>query len=230
MKILHIPGDWAAPIALTLVAAGIFLREVAVSDQYAMPAGNPMAVVFMTVATFLAVAAVRGRSIEDSATVYYSDAKPTTFVFVAFGSLFLLFGILFPAFAIQEKYLGGLIWALILDLAWFWLVYIILFKVHIVAFNADKTFLTMKGKPWSFTRHHKASDFQGLSIETQYDPTTVRNQGARRMYCTYAVNGEKKVLLLRDTTIEKARETVKTITHLTGLKLVDDRSGVCKND
>lgn len=222
MKQLHIPGDWSAPIAFALVAAVIFLRDLAVLDQYAMPAGNLIAGIFLAVAVFLAVAAVRGRSIEDSATYYYSDAKLTEFVFVAFGVLFLFLGVLAPAFAIQEKYLGGLIWALILDLGSLSLVYTILLKVHIVVFNVDKTFLTMKGKPWSFTRRYKASDFQSLSMGIQHDATTVRNRGATRMYCTYAVNGEKKILLLRDSSIEEARETVKNITHLTGLKLVGE--------
>lgn len=222
MKQLHIPGDWSAPIAFALVAAVIFLRDLAVSDQYAMPAGNLIAGIFLAVAVFLAVAAVRGRSIEDSATYYYSDAKPTEFVFVAFGVLFLFLAVLGPVFAIQEKYLGGLIWSLILDLGFLSLVHTILLKVHIVVFNVDKTFLTMKGKPWSLTRRYKVSDFQDLSLGIQYDPTTVRNRGSTRMYCTYAVNGEKKILLLRDSSIEEARETVKNITHLTGLKLVGE--------
>jgi hypothetical protein len=222
MKQVHIPGDWAAPIAFALVAAVIFLRDIGVSDQYSMPAGNLIVGIFLVVAAFLAVAAVRGRSIQDSATVYYSDAKPTEFVFVAFGAGFLFLAVLGLAFAIQEKYLGGIILALIMSSGAFYLVYIIILKVHIVAFNTDKTFLTMKAKPWSLTRHYKASDFQSLSMGIQYDATSVRGLGATRMYCTYAVNGEKKVLLLRDGTIEEARETVKNITRLTGLKFVGE--------
>lgn len=220
MKQIHIPGDWAAPIAFALVAAGTFLRELAVSAEYAFPGGNFIALAFLVVAALLSVAAVRGRSIEDSATYYYSDAKPTEFVFVAFGAGFLFLAVLGLAFAIQEKYLGGIILALIMSSGAFYLVYIIILKVHIVVFNVDKTFLTMKGKPWSLTRHYKASDFQSLHLGIQYDGKVARSHGPTKMYCTYAVNGEKKVLLLRDTTIEKARETVKNITHLTGLKLL----------
>jgi hypothetical protein len=220
MKQLHIPGDWAAPMAFALVGAGIFLRDIWASEQYDMPGGYIIALVFLTVATFLSVAAVRGRSIQDSATVYYSDAKPTEFVFVAFGAGFLFLAVLGLAFAIQEKYLGGIILALIMSSGAFYLVYIIILKVHIVVFNVDKTFLTMKAKPWSLTRHYKASDFQGLSIGIEYDGKVARSHGPTKMYCTHAVNEGKKVLLLRDTSIEKARETVKNITRFTGLKLV----------
>ncbi len=222
MKQLHIPGDWAAPMAFALVGAGIFLRDMWASEQYDMPGGNIIAGIFLVVAAFLSVAAVRGRSIQDSATVYYSDAKPTEFVFVAFGAGFLFLAVFGLASVIQEKYLAGIVLALIMSYGVFYLVYIILLKVHIVVFNTDKTFLTMQGKPWSFTRHYKASDFSSLSMGIQYDGKVARSHGPTKMYCTFAVNGEKKVLLLRDTSIEKARETVKNITRLTGLKLVGE--------
>lgn len=221
MKQIHIPGDWAAPIAFVLVAAGTFLRELAVSAEYAFPGEKFISLAFLVVAALLSVAAVRGRSVEDSATYYYSDGKPTAFVFVAFGAGFLFMGALSLLFALQEKDFAALIWALILNLGFLWLAHMCLLKVQIVVFNTDKTFLTMQGKPWSFTRRYKVSDFSSLSMGVEYAASTGINASARRLYCTYTTSEGKKVLLLRDTSIEKAQETVKNITRLTGLKLVD---------
>lgn len=218
MKQLHIPGDWTAPIAFALVALGIFLRDIASSDQYDIPGGNMIAVVFLAVAALLSVAAVRGRSIQDSATYYYSDAKPTEFGSVSVGALTLFFGTFILSFALQEKDLKILIWAFIMDSCIFWFTYRSILSLQLVVFNTDKTFLTMKGKPWSLTRNYKVSDFQSLCMTA--DLYRGRYTQSRVIYSTYAVNGKKKVLLLRDGSIEKARETVKNISRLTGLKLV----------
>ena len=219
MKQLHIPGDWAAPIAFALVAAGTFLRQSNVSAEYAIPGGNLIALACLVVAVLLAVAAQRGRSIEDSATYYYSGGAPTSLVFVGFGTLFLPLGTFAPVGALQVEDWGGRIWGLGFSLGALWLAYTFLLKVQIVVFNVDKTFLTMQGKPWSFTRHYKASEFSSLSMDVKFSPR-FNGVGNVKHYCTYAMNGGKKVLLLRDTSTEKARETVKNITHLTGLKLV----------
>lgn len=221
MAKLHIPGDWAAPIAFALVAAGTFLRQINVSAEYAFPGGNLIALAFLAAAVFLAVAAVRGRSIEDSATYYYRDGNPTSFFFVAFGAGFLFMGILSLAFALQGKDFGALIWALILSPGFLWVAHMCLLKVQIVVFNTDKTFLTMQGKPWSFTRSYKVSDFSSLSVGVKFSPR-FNGAGNVKHYCTYAVNERKKVLLLRDSSIEEARGTVKNITRLTGLKFVGE--------
>jgi len=220
MKQLHIPGDWAAPIAFALVAAGTFLRELGVSAEYAFPGGNLIVLALLAVAVFLAVAAVRGRSIEDSATYYYSDGNPTSFFFVAFGAAFLFMGIFTLAFVLQEKDFGALIWGLgFFGPGCLWVAHMCLLKLRIVVFNTDKSFLTMQGKPWSFTRHYKTSDFSSLSMDVKFS-TRLNGAGNTKHYCIYAVNEGKKVLLLRYPSVEKARETLKNITRLTGLKLV----------
>ncbi len=221
MKQIHAPGDYAAPITFALAAIITFLRNINISADYALPGGNLLALVFLAIAVFLTIAAVRGRSIEDSATYYYCDGKKTSFLFVAFGTGFLLLGTYIPLFALQENSLKILIWALIMSLCSFLVTYFCILKLRIVVFNVDKTFLIMQGKPWSFTRHHKVSDFNNLMMGVEFS-ARYRSAGHEKHYCTYVINGAKKVLLLRDSSIEEARLTVKNITRLTGLELIGE--------
>ena len=92
---------------------------------------------------------------------------------------------------------------------------------RITVFNPDKTFWTMIGKPWSFTRRYKASDFEELVVskDFSYAGQLGMIQYWQRHFFIFAVKHKKAVLLLRDNSWEEAETSLKELSRLTGISI-----------
>lgn len=219
MAKLHLPGDWAPTVVFALAGVPLYLIPAEPGAE-AIPGKTTLGLIFLGLAVLLGIAAFRGREIEDSAVYYYWKSLDTSFGPVVFSALLVFFGSNFLLMGLQE------LSPYLLFFGVGFLVFVYSFTLHarITVFNKDKTFLTMIGKPWSLTRHYSAKDFDGLAMTTDFSYAGQLGmiQSWRKHYFIFAINGKKKVLLLREYSKEGAEKSLKELARLTGLKQVHE--------
>lgn len=237
MAKLHLPGDWAPTLVFALAGLPLYLIPAEPGAE-AIPGKAALGLIFFGLSLLLGIAAHRGRSISEGARYYFWKSLDTSFGPVVFSALLLFFGsnfllidgaALFSESYAKSQQMSFNFWLLFLGLGFLTFVYYFCLHVRITVFNKDKSFLTMIGKPWSFTRHYKARDFDGLLLTTDlsYAGQLGMIQSWRRHYFIFATNGKKKVLILRDGSLEEAKKSIEELTRLTGLKqLQEDPEGM----
>lgn len=220
MAKLHLPGDWAPTLVFAL--AGVPLYLIPPEPGAEVIAGKAtLGLIFLGLAVLLGIAAFRGREIEDSAVYYYWKSLETSFAAVAFSALLVFFGSGFLLIGVQELS----IYELFFGTGFLIFAYYFCLHARITVFNKNKTFFTMVGKPWSFTRRYKASDFDELAVSQNFSYAGQLGmiQYWQRHFFIFAVKGKKGVLLLRENSLQDAEASLKKLSGYTGLPIAKQK-------
>lgn len=233
MAKLHLPGDWAAPLALALAGGTLYFSSTLKKTEYVIPGENVLGIFFLVSSLWLGLLAFRGRAIEDESVYYYWKALEASFSSVIFGAALVFFGSNFLLMnmvaLISETYAKTAqyefsIYLTFLAVGFLVFAYYFLFHARVVVFNKDKTFLTMIGKPWSWTRHYQANDFKELVVNQglSYAGQSGMVRYFQKHYFVFAINGKKRVLLMRDNSLEDAKVSLQELSKLTGLSVASE--------
>lgn len=219
MTKLHLPGDWSAPIAFLLAGSAIFLKSrfAQPGTEFDLPYEDILGAGIFLAGVFFAIAAIRGRSIQNDSIYFYWKSLDSSFAAVSFGTLLLYFG--------AEILLMEFTWVgLFFGIGFLAFAYSFLLEAHITVFNKDKTFWTMRGKPWSWTRCYRASDFKELIAtgDFSYAGQLGMIQRWQKHFYIFASTGLKHVLLFREYPLESLEE----LSRLTGLPITKEKQKI----
>lgn len=228
MATIRLVGDWSASLAFGLSGLGMMLASYCRDYANEIPCESPLGIGFLGLALVLALFAAKGRSVPDGAVFYCwkaLEASPSSVIFsvllLFFGSEFLLmnFSLLVSETYAKAAQMEFSFYLLFLGAGFFTFAYYFLLHARITVFNPDKSFFTMIGKPWSFTRHYHARDFQELRIHTglSYAGQLGMIRHFQRHFYISAVGSKNSVLLMRDNSSQEAEISLKEIGRLTGL-------------
>lgn len=219
MARIHVPGDWSPTVVFAL--AGLPLWLIPSEGAEVIAGKTTLGLVFLVLSVLLSIAAFRGRTVPDGAKFYQWKALDTSFGPVVFSALSLFFGSGFLLSILEDFDF----WLLFVGTGFLIFTYYFSLHARITVFNPDKTFWAMIGKPWSFTRRYKASDFDELSVSQgfSYAGQLGMIQYWQRHFFIFAVKGKKGVLLLRENSLKDAEASLKELSRLTSLPIAKQK-------
>ncbi len=214
MKI-HLSGDSVAPLAFALAGLGFLTLAQNPDPQNALPHAQALGFSYLGLSLVFLIGRFKGRSVLEGSRYFSWGDLGTSFTTVVGATLLLYFGTGFfvmslNPFNIVGLFTGGGFLAFAQTL---------LFQARLTVFTPDKKILSFIGKPWSFRRSFKISDFHSLRTHSKmnYAGQLGRIQRWRRAFYIFAVNDKQSVLLSQDSSLEEIEKTLKDLHHKTGL-------------